>query len=190
VAADVADRPRSGLDAAQLLSAPLPGSEYGPLAADFAWDPFFGGCQDAAERGFIVGPKAVTDAQRFGRITGCTAMYAPLASSGEVERVFSIVQVHRDPTGASGALAEMIADQEGRGGVPFAASVGDEAIGIATPAVSGESGGPADTRVVFRLGALLLLVAIQGTTAGDQQPYVLDLADRLEARIRAVIAGA
>jgi hypothetical protein len=185
VAGQVAGRARGGLDVAQLLSAPLPKTDYGTLATDFIWDPFFGGCQDTAERGFIAGGKAAADAARFDRLTGCTAMYAPLdAGTADVVRVFSSIHVHGDSTGASEALAANVEDQEARGGVRFTVdALGEEAIGISTPA-SGEF--PADTRVVMRIGNLMTIVAIQGDAAVGQEDYVQDLATRLEERVNSL----
>jgi hypothetical protein len=188
VGGEVAARPRRGLDAMQLVAAPLPMVEYGDLAAGFEWNSFLGGCQDTAERGFVVGPKAVADAQRFGRLTGCTAMYTPPSPGGDVVRVFSFVHVYRDATGASGALAENVADQQSAGGVGFVVPlIGEESLGIASPGAGLTI--PADTRVVFRVGELLAVVAIQGPAATGREAYVIDLAQRLEERIRALISA-
>lgn len=185
--AALAPRP---LNVAQLLSAPLPKAAYGDIAAQLQWDWFLGGCQDTAERGFIAGDEAREDAIRFGRISGCTAMYSLPGTSGDVVRVFSSVNVHADADNASGALEANVASMEAVGGVRFAAAgVGDEAIGIATPAQPGESGGPADTRVVLRIGSLMAFVSIQGPAAPDSQSYILDLGRQLDARIRAVLAA-
>jgi hypothetical protein len=189
VSADALARPPAGLDGARLLSAPLPRSAYGELAEGLDWDPFFGGCQDTAERSFIVGPQAIEDAQRFGRVTGCTGMFSAPGGATQVVRVFSIVQVHRDEA-PSGALAANVADVEARGGVRFeAAGIGDEAVGVAAPASSGEEGGSADTRVVVHVGTNLLVVSIQGSSASGREAEVVELARELASRVRALTEG-
>ena len=189
VSTAVAGREPSGLDAARLLSATLPRSAYGELAAGLEWDSFFGGCQDAAERSFIVGPEAVEDAQRFGRATGCTGMFSS-AGGVEVVRVFSIVEVYRDGAGASGALAANVAGVEARGGSRFdAQGIGDEAIGVTAPGSAGEEGSPPETRVVARVGSLLLVVSVQGTRAAGQEALLLDLARQLDERVSELAAA-
>lgn len=184
VSADVAGRARSGMDVAQLLSAPLPMVAYGDVADGFTWDSFFGGCQDIFERQFIAGAKARQDAITFGRVTGCTAMYVPPSISGsdpDVVRVFSNVTVYATTDGASGALEANITDQESRHGQRFSGrGLGDEAVGIATP---GAGGSPADTRLLIRRGNLLLWVSFQGALAPDQRSFVEDLARALDARV-------
>jgi hypothetical protein len=186
VIAEAAARDRSGLDVAQLLSAPLPLAEYGPRGNGLAWDSFFGGCQDAIERGQIAGPQAEADARRLGRITGCTAMYAG-AHAAPVVRVFSSVNVYRDAAGASESLTASLAELVTRGGVRFTvAGVGDEAIGLVTP--PGEDAAHTDTRVVMRLGELTASVVFQEKD-GDATGDILALARRLEDRIRALQAA-
>lgn len=192
VTADVARRVPAGLDAARLLSAPLPRAAYGDLGEGLVWDPFFGGCQDALERGFIAGATAREDALKYGRVTGCTAMYAPEDGvAGEVVRVFSSVSVHRDATGAAGALGAVVAAVEARRGVRFdAGDLGDEAVGVAAPATgAGDTAAPADTRVVLRIGALVLNVSVQGPTAVGKEAYVLDLARQLDVRVRTLLSA-
>lgn len=184
VIAETAARDRSGLDVAQLLSAPLPLAEYGARGNELVWDSFFGGCQDAVERGLIAGPQAEADARRLGRITGCTAMYE---GGADVVRVFSSVNVYRDARGASESLAASLAELIARGGVRFTVDeVGDEAIGLVTP--PGGDVTHTDTRVVMRLGELAAWVVVQ-EREGDATGDVLALARRLEDRIRALLAA-
>jgi hypothetical protein len=184
VIGETAARDRSGVDVAQLLSAPLPLAEYGTRGNGLAWDSFFGGCQDAIERGLIAGPQAEEDARRLGRITGCTAMYG---DGAQVVRVFSSVNVYRDARGASESLAASLADLVARGGVRFTvAGVGDEAIGLITP--PGGDAAHTDTRVVMRLGELAASVVFQERD-GDAAEDILALARRLEDRIRALQAA-
>jgi hypothetical protein len=182
------DRPRHALDVAQLLSAPLPKIAYGDVAAAFDWDFFFGGCQDTAERGFIAGEQAAADAKRFGRLTGCTAMYAPAeATDADVVRVFSSIHVYREARGASAALAAAVSELEARGGLRSpVVGLADEAVVVATPA-GGEA--PADTRVLFRLDDLVAIVAIQGpaATGAEAGTQMVDLARQLDARIRGLL---
>ncbi len=190
VIAQVAERDRSGLDAAQLLSAPLPLAEYGARGNGLAWNYFFGGCQDAIERGLISGPRAEADARRLGRLTGCTAMYEPAeepAGAGVV-RVFSGVGVYRDSEGASESLVASLADLEAWGGQRFAvAGVGDEAIGLVTPP-SGDLTYTA-TRIVMRLGELVASVGIDERDGADATGDIVALARRLEDRITSLQAA-
>ena len=185
VSAAVAARAPAGLDAVQLLSAPLPQSAWGDTAASLNWDPFFGGCQDTAERGFIVGEKAVADAARFGRLTGCTAMYANPGQAQDIVRVFSMVQVYRDADGASGALAAETADEKAQNAGTFdGVEFGDESIGFLTSSATG----PRDTRLVMRVGNLLAIVSFQGSVAPERIDYVLEMARLLELRLDAILA--
>ena len=185
VAADAAAVEAAGPDAAHLLSAPLPLVSYGDRGANLGWDPFFGGCADAFERGMVAGEQARLDAERFGRLAGCTALYAPPvgAAADGTARVFSSVQEYRDDAGASASLPASIAALESAGGERFAvAGLGDEAIGL-TATTSGEGPERFDTRIVFRDGVDVGTVAIQSTDQADISSEVADLARVLELRM-------
>ena len=179
----VADR--AGPDAAHLLSAPLPQSAYGARAASLTWDWFFGGCADAVERGMIAGDQARVDAERFGRVSGCTAMYAPggaPAADGTV-RVFSSVSLYETPDGASASLAATGAENAARGGSAFdVPGLGDEDFGQVTP-VSAEDSDYIDTRVMLRLGAYAATVALHSTAKADASAEVISWARALDERL-------
>jgi hypothetical protein len=190
VEADVAARRPSGLDAAALLSAPLPLVAYGEPYAGLAWDSFFGGCADAVERGLVAGPAVADDARRFGRLSGCTALYGPGpgADDGPIERVFSSVSVMATDGGASGAVAKGAADMEELGGRPVGIPViGDEAVAIVTP--PGADRGYTDSRALVRLGSHVLVVAIQDREQGDHLQEVASLAASLVGRVQGLLAN-
>lgn len=194
VAAEAARRGAGGLDAAGLLSAPLPLAAYGGLGEGLAWDWFFGGCQDNLERGYVAGDKAAADAITFGRLTGCFAMYAPPpdAPVGDVVRVYSVVTVYGDAAGAAAALEANLTELAARGGTRFdVGSIGDEAIGITTPpgGAYGDASAPADTRVSMRVGTVVLTVCVQGPAGVGRESFIVDLATQLEARVTALLAA-
>jgi hypothetical protein len=190
VEADVAARRPSGLDAAALLSAPLGLTAYGEQYAGLAWDSFFGGCADAVERGLVAGPAAAEDARRFGRLSGCTALYAPGPAGGDgtIERVFSSVSVMATEDGASAAVAKGAADMHGLGGRPAGVpAIGDEAVAIVTP--PGADRVYADSRALVRVGSHVLVVAIQDREGGDHQGEVGSLAASLASRLQRLLAS-
>jgi hypothetical protein len=191
VQAEAAKRPRHGLDVAQLLSAPLPLSEYGERGAGLGWDAFWGGCQDTVERGLIAGDEAAELARRLGRVTGCWAMYGATGSSGPIVRLFSNATVFRDAKGASDSLDALVADYTGRGGREFAVEgLGDEAVGLVTPFTEGDGGTSfTDTRVAMRLGEITAVVAVAQRDDADITNDVTALAHRLEARLIALLGS-
>jgi len=191
VEAEAVAEPRSGLDAAALVAAPLPLAEYGPRYAGLEWDPFFGGCADAVERGLVAGEDAEKDARRFHRISGCTALYAPPASDpvGPIERAFSSVQVFASDDDASGFAAKVAADMErlgGRLGGPL--DLGDEAFEVITP--RGGDRDYVDARAIVRLGSHVLTVALQDREPANQPDEIATLAEKLTTRVQRLLAGA
>lgn len=187
VTADVAVGAREGPDAAHVMSAVLPRSAYAGRGEGLAWDSFFGGCQDAVERGMVAGDQARTDAERFGRVSGCTAMYSPPAGRPAADgtvRVFSAVSVYGEPEAASESIAAGLAELEGRGGGSFEVpALGDEAHGLVTPVDAGESK-YTDTRVVLRRGPYVGVVALHSTAAADASAEFIDLGTALDQRMR------
>lgn len=188
---DAVDRPRHGLDAAALVAAPLPLAEYGPRYAGLEWDPFFGGCADAVERGLVAGEDAENDARRFHRISGCTALYAPPASdpAGPIERAFSSVQVFAGDEHASGFAAKVAADMQqlgGRLGGPL--DLGDEAFEVITP--GGGDRDYVDARAIVRVGSNVLTVALQDREPANQADEIATLAAKLTVRVEQLLAAA
>jgi hypothetical protein len=176
---------RAGPDAAHLVSAPLPQSAYGERAAGLTWDSFFGGCADAVERGMIAGDQARVDAERFDRVSGCTAMYAPggAATADGTVRVFSSVSVYETPEGASASQAATHAENEALGGVDFEVSgLGDEVMGQITPVTGGDSS-YTDTRVMLQRGPYAATTALHSTAPGNASAEVIDWARALDQRM-------
>jgi hypothetical protein len=186
VDATTGDRP--GADAAHMLSATLPLSSYGTRGAGLVWDSFFGGCADAIERGMVAGDQARIDAQQFGRISGCTAMYSPAAGVGArpdgTVRVFSAVSMYRDPASASAAMAAQIAEDRALGGTPFAVpDLGDEAWGLVIPHVDAGDINYGSTRITLRQGFYVGGVALHSTAGVDASKELIDRAVELAARM-------
>jgi hypothetical protein len=191
VAADGAARPAgSDLDAAALLSAPLPLVEFGDRYSLLRWDPFFGGCADTEERAAIVGADSANRSQAAGRVTGCTAMYTPPegVTSGIV-RVFSSVQVFTSAQGAADDLATSIGALETSGGRRFdVGSIGEDTVGIVVPAI-GETNFT-HTRVAFRVGNLQASVSVQDQSPRNAKAEVEALARKLQKRIQRLLERA
>jgi hypothetical protein len=185
VDATTGDRP--GADAAHVLSATLPLSSYGRRGESLVWDSFFGGCADAIERGMVAGDQARIDAQQFGRISGCTAMYSPAAGGARPDgtvRVFSAVSMYRDPASASAAMAALIAEDKGVGGIPFAVpDLGDEAWGLVIPDVDAGDMTYRSTRITFRHGSYVGGVTLHSTARVDVSRELIDRAEELDARM-------
>jgi hypothetical protein len=184
VDATTGDRP--GADAAHVLSATLPRSSYGRRGESLVWDSFFGGCADAIERGLVAGDQARIDAQRFGRLSGCTAMYSPAGGTGPdgTVRVFSAVSMYRDPQGASAAMAAVIAQDEALGGIRFAVpDLGDEARGLVIPDVNAGDLTYRSTRITLRHGFSVGGVTIHSTAGDDVTRELIERAVELDARM-------
>jgi hypothetical protein len=165
--------------------APLPQSAYGERAAGLTWESFFGGCADAVERGMIAGDQARVDAERFGRVSGCTAMYAPggAPTADGTVRVFSSVSVYETPEGASASLAATHAENEALGGADFEVSgLGDEVMGQITPVTGGDSS-YTDTRVMLQRGPYAATAALHSTAPGNASAEVIDWARALDQRM-------
>jgi hypothetical protein len=191
-AAEAATGDRPGADAAHLLSATLPRSSYGRRGESLAWDAFFGGCADAIERGMVAGDQARIDAQRFGRRSGCTAMYAPAGGAGPdgTVRVFSAVSMYGSPEGASAAMAALIAEDAALGGVAFAVpDLGDEARGLAIPDVAAGDVTYNSTRITLRHGFYVGNVTFHSTADEDVSRELIERAVELDARMTAFLGS-
>lgn len=175
------------IDAAGLLSAPLPRISYGERGEGLRWDFFFGGCADTEERASIVGEEDAGRSADFGRITGCTAMYSPPEGTDtSVVRVFSAVQVYRDAEGAAADLGDGADRYVGRGGTRFdPGTPGDDAYGMVLS--TGGDTRSTQTRVAFRIGRLTGTVAVDDQDDADATGEVRALAVELAARIERML---
>ena len=176
----------AGADAAHLISAPLPKAAYGQRATGLSWDPFFGGCADAVERGMIAGDQARVNAERFGRLSGCTAMYAPApagaaaAAAGTV-RVFSSVSLYGNAEGASESIVAGLGELSGSESFEVP-NLGDEAYGRVTPVDAGDMN-YTDTRVVLRRGAYVGVVAVHANAPDVASAELTQLGSQLDSRM-------
>ncbi len=184
VTAQAADGAPPAADAAHLLSAPLPLAAWGERGQFLTWDWFLGGCADAVERGLVAGDQARLDAERFGRLSGCTALYAPPVAPrpGGTIRLFSSVSAYGDDDGASASMPASLADLEQEGGERFPVEdIGDEAIGLVTTE-TGETR-HTDTRIVLRRGPYVGVVNVQSWDPADLTDELVGQARTLEERM-------
>lgn len=187
---DAAARPAGpSLDAAGLISAPLPLAELGPRFAGLRWDWFLGGCSDTEERAANIGEQAAVRSAGFGRVVGCTSMYDPQEdTSRDVARVFTSVQFYNDDKGASADLADLMARSQAAGAQRFdPGSIGDEAFGMVTPP-TGSDPYP-QTRITFRIGNLIAIAGVQDKAPRDANGEITALALKLHARIEGLLRG-
>jgi hypothetical protein len=184
VSAAAAEDDGGGPDAAHLLSSPLPLAAWGDRGEFLTWDWFFGGCADAIERGLVVGEQARLDAERFGRVSGCTALYSPPGApqpSGTI-RLFSSVSLYDTEDGAAASMPASLVDLEREGGERFTVDgVGHEAIGLVTTD-TGETRHN-DTRITLRRGSQVGVVTVQTTDPADLTGELTDAARALEERM-------
>ena len=182
---------RPGADAAHMLSAPLALTAYGARGAGLTWDWGFGGCADAVERGLVAGEQARVDAERFGRVSGCTGMYSPdvpAAADGTV-RVFSSVSMYASGEGASESMSALAAESDALGGLPFDPPIlGDEGVGRFIAAVDAGDLTYASTRIAFRRGAYVASLGLHSTAPGDASAEVAEWARELDARMTEYLA--
>ena len=175
------------IDAAGLLSAPLPLEAYGERGDGLRWDSFFGGCADTEERASIVGEEEAARSAGFGRISGCTAMYSPPEGTDtSVVRVFSAVQVYRDAEGAAADLRDAAERRVRDGGTRFdPGTTGDDAYGMVLS--TGGDTRSTQTRIAFRVGRLTGTVAVDDQDDADATAEVRALAVELAARIERML---
>ena len=186
VVAGVGQRPPvDDLDVSAMKSALVPRAELGDRYAELEWDSFFGGCADAFEREAVAGEDELEDVRRYGRVTGCTAMYSPSESAlqrgdpGPVVRVFTAIHAFADATGASGYLQDTATELEGGRAIDVA-TIGDETAAVVAPETDS---GPRHTRVLFRVGKYVALAALQERGDDDRRAEVERIATRLHERV-------
>lgn len=148
------------------------------------------------------------DQETFGRLNGFDRQFLDPEVLLEGQGVFLIesgATLFADADGASGRLEDGAADLERHVGQLFlgllleaadrfeVSAVGDEAIGLRTRTSTAPDGGEPIriyvTYIWFRRGAIIGDVAIARVDDVDASAQALDLADRLDERIQAVLQG-
>lgn len=186
VSKDAKARATQVLDAARLLSAPLPLSDYGSRYAGLQWNFFFGGCADTEERASIVGKESAARVAGFGRLTGCTNMYAPPRDAkSSIVRVFSNVQVFNDAQGVSADIADRISRLPAGKANRFEIAVGEESVASVSPPHDGQDF--TNTSVTFRIGNIEAGISIHDKDPHDAKAEVTALAMKLRDRIEKLL---
>jgi hypothetical protein len=179
-------------------------SEDGRLSGPIANDDLIAGACDATAVG--------TQVEQDGRLAGYESVYRSSQVSSRAIEIRSRVDQYETADGASGALTEYADTQlNGTGelacsGVTVAEAtefevteIGDEARGVQTTrgavssdpqtsrAASVQGAEVVTTAVAFAMGDLVGRVEIDGDPAGDYRGLTRDLAEKLEARMTAVL---
>jgi hypothetical protein len=186
VSNDAKVRATPPLDAARLLSAPLPLSDYDSRYAGLQWDFFFGGCADTEERASIAGEESANRVAGFGRLTGCTNMYdPPQDAKSSIMRAFSNVQVFNDAQGVSADIADRISRLPADKAERFDITVGDDSVASVSPPHGGQDF--TNTSVTFRIGTIEAGISIQDKDPRDAKAEVTALAMKLRDRIEKLL---
>jgi len=189
-------------DASRLALMPLTKQELGPAAARLmlARD---SGVDSNASAARNAGPGVTAgDLARQGRVTGYTLDYVapgPLPAAETLLGVQTIAELYRDRASATGGLAfwrgvtRRLAGS-GPNGIAvavssFTAAVGDGAFGFELRYSLGGRTLAYVGDVVFRTGSMLGAVFVTATNETGLRDRTVSLAEKLLARIRAVLSG-
>jgi hypothetical protein len=187
------------ISAEELAAMTLPQSELGPGYADLVFDSGFGGFVGNLDEAYR-GPDyeaACADNKRFGRLAGYSGMYR--RPTGGFFYIQTAVNLYRDPAGATAAYAKAIDMQRQSAGRPngdvkvgtvkefSVPAIGDEAHGFTTELTASDPGG--QTRITFRRGPFIAWANTVRTDRNDVTAEITALAQRLDARISAVLRG-
>ena len=189
--------------AEELAAMTLPQADLGSAYAGYVFDSGFGGFVgnlDDAYRGSTY-EATCADNKRLGRLVGYSGMYR--RPSGGFAFMQTAVNLYRDPTGAAAGYAKSIEGQRQRAGEPngdvkvgevkeFSVPIiGEEAIGLITESTKREDGTftSTQTRITFRRGRFIAWANTVRTDRDDVKAEIIALAQRLDARISAVLRG-
>lgn len=178
-AAAVANRGQDPADAVMMLSAGLPRSMLGARYSGLVWDWYYGGCWDAAEAAqsttYVADRRQYQqDADKFGMLSFCRAMYVPprtrTAVNG-VTRVFNGGFLYTTASGASDAMAAIVREWKNRagttvGGTSYGRLVRFDpgAVGVEAVGLQQRYDDATVTRIYFRRGRYLAVDALVVST--------------------------
>lgn len=172
------------IDAEDLRAMALPKAELGTAYASFNFDWQLAGFESNEERARDKSGNPDPERQaleRFGRLVGYQEMYVPPGIGSPVLRIFTLVSLFRDAAGAGGYLTYGSTNSTSTFDV---GPLGDQVEGhraVASPQFL--------TRVTIRRGQILAQVGINRSDATDVSQEAIDLAQKLDDRVRRGASG-
>ena len=177
------------IDAEDLRAAALSQSDLGGAYSSFQFDSVFGGFETNEERARDKSDRPNEERQaleRSGRLAAYQSMYVPRDQSAAIVRIFTLVGVFRDATGASDYFSSVAMSSSS---TAFDVSgLGDQAKAWRERANVGPQIG-IRTRAVVRRGRLLGTVGINRRDELDVNAEVAELARKLDERLRRAASG-
>ena len=172
------------IDADDLRAMALPKAELGSTYASFNFDWELAGFESNEERARDKSGNPDQERQaleRFGRLVGYQEMYVPPTGNTPIIRIFTLVSLFRDAAGADGYLTY--------GSTNTASSFGVGPLGDQVEGHRAVVGPQFLTRVTVRRGQILAQVGINRSDANDVSQEAIDLARKLDDRVRRSVSG-